>query len=67
MSEPPTAWPVVPPGSGTLNIMSRKEKAAQMPRKDRCLRSRVFRTVRTEWTQTGTMTTAITASVCGER
>ncbi len=24
----PTAWPVVPPGSGRLNIMTTKEKAA---------------------------------------
>ena len=24
----PTAWPVVPPGSGRLNIMIRNEKAA---------------------------------------
>ena len=27
-SAPPTACPVVPPGSGTLNIMMTKEKAA---------------------------------------
>ena len=25
----PTAWPVVPPGSGRLNIMTTKEKAAK--------------------------------------
>ena len=28
---PPTAWPVVPPGSGTLNIIPIKEKAAPTP------------------------------------
>ena len=29
---PPTACPVVPPGSGTLNIIPRNEKAAPIPR-----------------------------------
>ena len=29
---PPTACPVVPPGSGTLNIIPKNEKAAHMPR-----------------------------------
>ena len=36
--------PLVPPGSGTLNIISRKENAAQMPRKAMCSRSSVART-----------------------
>ena len=67
MSEPPTACPVVPPGSGTLNIMSRNEKAAQMPRKATCRLSSVSRTLRTQCTHTGTMATAMTASVCGDR
>ena len=31
ISVPPTAWPVVPPTRGTLNIMARKEKAAPAP------------------------------------
>ena len=67
MSAPPTAWPVVPPGSGTLNIMSKKENAAQMPRKAMCSRSSVARTFLMQWTQTGTIATAMTASVCGDR
>ena len=67
MSAPPTAWPVVPPGSGTLNIMSKKENAAQMPRKAICSRSSVARTFLMQWTQTGTIATAMTASVCGDR
>ncbi len=32
MSVAPTAWPVVPPGRGTLNIMMAKEKAEKMER-----------------------------------
>ena len=31
ISVPPTACPVVPPGSGILNIIPRKEKAAPIP------------------------------------
>jgi hypothetical protein len=32
----PTAWPVVPPGIGTLNIMIRKENAAAIAKKGIC-------------------------------
>jgi hypothetical protein len=32
MIPPPTAWPVVPPGMGMLNIMTRKENAAAIAR-----------------------------------
>ena len=66
-SAPPTAWPVVPPGSGTLNIMSRNENAAQMPRNETCSRESARRTWRTQWAQMGTIATAATASVWGER
>ena len=67
MSVPPTACPVVPPGSGTLNIMSRNENAAAMPMKATCLASSFSWTFLAQCTQMGTIATPSTASVAGER
>ena len=64
---PPTAWPVVPPGRGTLNIMMRKEKAAPMPRSGICARETSACTFRTETAQTGTIAAPMTAQVAGLR
>ena len=64
---PQTAWPVVPPGIGMLNIMARNEKAAAMPRRGIFSAGTVSRTRRTAWAQTGTMTRPNTPQVEGLR
>jgi hypothetical protein len=63
----PTAWPVVPPGRGTLNIMMTKEKAAK-----RAMRGTIF-AVKTPFTfwlaryQKGAVATYIAAQLAGLR
>ena len=64
---PPTACPVVPPGSGTLNIMLRKEKDAPTPSSGIFSFGRSRFTLRTACTHTGTIAAPITAHVAGER
>ena len=44
MRVPQTAWPVVPPGSGMLNIMERKQNAAAIPTSGILSRGTVSRT-----------------------
>ena len=67
MSVPPTAWPVVPPGRGMLNIIARKTKAAPMPKSGRRSCGICSRTFFTAMSQTGTMTAPTTAQVSGLR
>ena len=62
---PPTACPVVPPGSGTLNIIPRNEKAAPIPRSGILAFGISVLTLLIEYPQTGTMAAVITAHVDG--
>ena len=66
-STPPTACPVVPPGSGRLNIIARKENAAPMPSSGSRSRGISFFTLLTAMSQTGSIAAPITAHVCGLR
>lgn len=54
-SEIPAACPVVPPGSGTLNIIPRNEKAAPIPRSGILAFGISVLTLLIEYPQTGTM------------
>ena len=67
MSVPQTAWPVVPPGSGILNIMERKQNAAAIPMSGIFSRGTVSRTFLTAAAQMGTIATSRTAQVEGLR
>ena len=67
MSVPPTACPVVPPGSGTLNIIATNEKAAPTPIMETFSFGSSVLTFLTEWIHTGTMAAVITAQVEGLR
>ena len=67
ISVPQTAWPVVPPGMGMLNIIERKQKAAAMPSSGIFSRGTVSRTRRTAWAHTGTIATPRTPQVDGLR
>lgn len=51
----PAACPVVPPGSGTLNIIPRNEKAAPIPRSGILTFGISVLTLLIEYPQTGTM------------
>ena len=66
-SVPATAWPVVPPGSGILNIMARKQNAAATPTSGIFWRGTSSCTWRTARIHTGTMATANTPQVDGLR
>ena len=65
ISVPPTACPVVPPGSGTLNIIPRNEKAAPIPRSGIFAFGISFLTLLIEYPHAGTMAAVITAQVDG--
>ena len=60
---PPTACPVVPPGSGTLNIIAKKENAAATPSAEKRSFGNSRVTFFTEWIQTGATAAARTAQV----
>jgi hypothetical protein len=64
---PPTACPVVPPNRGTLNIIIKKDSAANMPSWGIFALLISFLTFFTETAQTGTIAAAITAQVDGLR
>ncbi len=53
---PPTAWPVEPPTTGTLNIMMTKEKAAPRASSGICFVFSVFLTLRAATNQMGIIT-----------
>jgi hypothetical protein len=63
----PTAWPVVPPGSGMLNIMMTKEKAAVSATRGTLRAFIVSRSFRTPIAQNGTVRRNITSDVTGLR
>ena len=67
ISVPPTAWPVVPPGSGILNIIPRNENAAPIPRSGICYFGISAFTFFTETAHTGTIAVPRTAQVDGLR
>ena len=67
ISVPPTAWPVVPPGSGTLNIMPRNDNAAAMPKSGSFSCGTWRRTFATATNQTGAIAAPSTAHVDGLR
>ena len=64
---PPTACPVVPPGSGILNIIPRKENAAPIPKRGIFAFGISFLTLLIEYPHTGTIAAVITAQVDGLR
>ena len=67
ISVPPTAWPVVPPGSGILNIIATNENAANTPRRG-ILSFDIFSlTFFADTAIAGTAAAAITAQVAGLR
>ncbi len=61
MSTAPTAWPVEPPITGTLNIMSTKEKADPRAKSGTCRARSVRLTLRAAMTQMGTIKRSRTA------
>ena len=65
VSVPPTACPVVPPGSGMLNIIPRKEKAAATPRSGSFPAGSSALIFFMEMVHAGIITAVITAQVCG--
>ena len=67
ISVAPTAWPVDPPTTGTLNIMMTKENAAPSASSGICLVRSVRLTLRAATTQMGIITSHSTANVCGPR
>ncbi len=67
ISVAPTACPVEPPMTGTLNIMITNENAAPSAMSGTCLVLRVFFTLAEATAQIGTMATSSTAYVCGPR
>ena len=64
---PPTACPVVPPTSGTLNIIPKKEKAAPTPRSGILSFGSSSFTFFTACAQTGTIAAPITPQVAGDK
>ena len=67
ISVAPTAWPVEPPTTGTLNIMMTNENAAASASSGICRVRRVRFTLRAAITQMGSMTSHRTTKVCGPR
>src|SRR3989337_390281 len=64
---PPTAWPVLPPGRGTLNIITRKENAAEMARRGALRVSRLSLTLRAAIAQRGEQAAEAARYVGGPR
>ena len=62
---PPTACPVVPPGSGTLNIIPRNENAAPIPSNGIFALGISVLILLIEYPHTGSMAAVITAHVDG--
>src|SRR5450759_275848 len=67
MSVAPTAWPVEPPMTGTLNIMITNEKAAASAMSGTCLALSAFLTLAPATHQMGTMAASSATYVCGPR
>ncbi len=67
ISVAPTACPVDPPITGTLNIMMTKEKAAPSASSGICRVFSVRLTLRAATIQMGSMTSHRTTYVCGPR
>ena len=67
MSVPPTPWAVVPPGTGTLNIMIVKLRAAKIARSGTVRLSRTFWTRRPATAQAGTVATLMPTETIGLR
>ncbi len=67
ISVAPTAWPVDPPTTGTLNIMMTNENAAASASSGICRVRSVRSTLRAAIAQMGSMTTQRTRNVCGPR
>ena len=63
----PTAWPVVPPGAGKLNIMMMKAKAVPKARSGICRVLRFFSTFLEATIQMGVMMAKKSAQVEGPR
>src|SRR4030042_1475789 len=66
-STAPTAWPVVPPGIGTLNIMITKQNAALRASIGTCLARRDLFSLRDAAIQNGAAAAYAAAYVCGPR
>ena len=66
-SVPHTAWPVVPPGSGILNIIARKQNAAATPSSGILFRGTVSRTRLMATPHTGSIASPKTPQVEGLR
>src|SRR4030067_112383 len=64
---PPTACPVLPPGRGMLNIITRKENAAEMARRGALRASRLSRTLRAAIAQRGAQAAYAAMYVGGPR
>ncbi len=64
---PPTAWPVLPPGIGILNIMITKEKAPARATSGRSFLGRTERIFTAARHHSGAMTAYIVPYVCGLR
>jgi len=64
---PPTAWALVPPGTGALNIMIVKEKAARMDRRGTVLLVRASLIFFAALYQKGATAAYITPQVAGLR
>ena len=64
---PPTAWPVVPPGRGMLNIIITNVKAAAIATSGACLELSVLLTLWPAQYQAGTTRAHIPPAVCGLR
>ena len=67
MRVPHTAWPVVPPGRGMLNIIERKQNAAATPKSGIFSRGTSLPTFLIATAQMGTMATPSTPQVSGLR
>jgi hypothetical protein len=67
MSVPPTAWPLVPPGRGTLYIIMRNVSAAPMPSCGSLAFGSSFLTFLMANAHTGTIAAVMTAQVTGLR
>ena len=66
-STPPTAWPVEPPGIGTLNIMITKLNAAPIASSGTCFMRSVRLTMRAAAIHSGIMTANSAPLVGGPR
>ena len=66
-SVPPTPWAVVPPGTGTLNIMIVKLSAAKIASSGTVRLLRTFLTRRVATAQVGTVTTPMPTEKIGLR